>query len=87
MGNNKKRVFLCRFECSGGSEQEATEGRIFSPTMRDEKTGCPDKRMDEVTEGGNREKSRLPHLHQGNLFVSRVTTDHDNHMIRLTVIP
>lgn len=53
--------------------------------MRDEKTGCPEKRMDEVAEGGNREKIRLPHHHRGNLFVSRVTTDHDNHMI--TVIP
>jgi len=50
-------------------------------------TGCPDKRMDEVTEGGNRKERRLPHLHQGNLLVSRVTTDHDNHMIRLPIIP
>lgn len=74
------------FGCPG-SVQEATGGREFSPTMRDEITGCPDKRMDEVTEGGNREESSLPHLHHGNLLVSRVTTDHDNHMIRLTVIP
>jgi len=80
-------IILCRFEWSGGSEQDATEGRNFSPTMRDEKTGCPDKRMDEVAEIGNRKKIRLPHLHRGNLFVSRVTTDHDNHMIRLTIIP
>lgn len=72
---------------SHGSVQEATEGRDFSPTMRDEMTGCPDKRMDEVTEGGNRKERRLPHLHLGNLLVSRVTTDHDNHMIRLTIIP
>lgn len=72
---------------SPGSVQEATEGRDFSPTMRDQMTGCPDKKMDEVTEGGNRKERRLPHLHLGNLLVSRVTTDHDNHMIRLTIIP
>lgn len=42
--------------------------------------------MDKVAEGGKTEETKLPHLHQGNLLVSRVTTDHDNHMIRLTVI-
>lgn len=53
------------FRCPG-SVQEATKGRDFNPTMRDEMR-CPENKMDEVAEGGKMEGSRLPHLHQGNL--------------------